>query len=258
MDTFQAIWDEYVKNHKAALEAVAAKYQAMGFDSHSFVKYFNAEAQIREKLRFAELLGLTRSRDKFCLDIGCGMGWMSYVAKALGHKIVLADLPLSFGVSIEAYNAGINALGMGIRTFDMVVRRQTPAQFPYLSEREVKEGYEHKYDIITATGTCFEKKWTADDWAFFLADLIDNHLNPGGKIFLQLNITPGGYEAIKHFNFAALPKIKTAEWVEEQAVVITTQNTSSFPAGVCPVCLATSFENGGHFPGCVLAKKGAE
>jgi len=214
MDTYQAIWNEYANKHKAALEAVAAPYQAMGLPIHSFVKYFNAETQIREKLHFAELLGLTRSAGLNTLDIGCGMGWMSYVAHHFGHWVYMADLPESFGVSIEAYNAGITALGM-YKTYEFAVRRQIP--LPQMDLR---------YDVITATGTCFEKNWTGDDWRFFLADLIDNHMNPGGKIFLQLNITVGGYPAIKGFNFAALPKIKKAEWTASQEVLITTQEAA--------------------------------
>jgi hypothetical protein len=52
-----------------------------------------------------------------------------------------------------------------------------------------------RFDVITAHQICFnghktENLWGADEWDFFLNDLEENHLNPGGMIALEFNEEP--------------------------------------------------------------------
>jgi hypothetical protein len=52
-----------------------------------------------------------------------------------------------------------------------------------------------RFDVITAHQICFnghktEKLWGVEEWDFFLDDLEENHLNPGGTIALEFNEEP--------------------------------------------------------------------
>jgi hypothetical protein len=49
-----------------------------------------------------------------------------------------------------------------------------------------------KFDVITAHMICFNGHksahlWRIPEWEFFLNDLADKHLQPGGKVCLELN-----------------------------------------------------------------------
>lgn len=220
------VLDYYERNHRAALEQAEQKYVNRGFDSHSFVKYFMAVPQIREKVTWAvEYLDLDRpfyptapngaEQKLSVLDIGTGMGWLPYVAKYFGHRVILTDLPLTYGESIEGYDDGLKALGL-VRAHEFPVRRQT--RLP------INEG--DKFDLITATGIAWHKNWAPEDWVFFLSDLYFHCLYKAGRIFLQLNDTgkvAGGFQALKTLDIASVLPC-TPGWLDERTVLIKTWN----------------------------------
>jgi hypothetical protein len=54
-----------------------------------------------------------------------------------------------------------------------------------------------KFDLITAFAICFNHHkspglWGAAEWTYFLHDLVSNHMNQGGRIFLRLNAEDDG------------------------------------------------------------------
>lgn len=173
-------------------DAVAALQREFSHELTDFhptgpFKYADIPFWVSDKINTAIYLGLHESDPKAILDIGMGGGHFAAVCKALGHTVVGTD------ISVPIYNALCRVLQVDRR----LVRTQYRTPMPPLGA---------KFDLITVIGQVFNvvKRlgpgrvvyWDAGDWAFFLKDLVDNHLSEGGSIFLHLNpnLTERGVE----------------------------------------------------------------
>jgi SAM-dependent methyltransferase len=130
----------------------------------------------------AQDLWLDRSPPLQILDLGCGAGYFLYICKFFGHNARGLDTdeePL-FRATIALLNVP--------RVVGRIQRQQL---LPDLG---------HKFDLVTAHRICFNRlgrardgdwnEWTTDDWQFFINDLRNRFLNPGGRILLDFNPRP--------------------------------------------------------------------
>jgi SAM-dependent methyltransferase len=153
---------------------VIARHSSEGYDSY---KYFDKQLWLRSKMMRVTELGLDRSAPSSVLDLGCGAGYFLYCCKYLGHSVHGLDLP-----DHEFYRDMIALLGISRTGF----RIEPYQSLPIIGRR---------FDVITAHQICFnghktENLWGVEEWDFFLNDLEENHLNPGGLIALEFNEEP--------------------------------------------------------------------
>jgi SAM-dependent methyltransferase len=159
---------------QAKFQDVIARHSSEGYDSY---KYFDKQLWLRSKMMRAIELGLDKSAQASVLDLGCGAGYFLYCCKYLGHNVQGIDLP-----DYEFYRDMIALFGISRTGF----RIEAFKNLPVLNRR---------FDVITAHQICFnghktEKLWGVDEWDFFLGDLDENYLNPGGTIALEFNEEP--------------------------------------------------------------------
>jgi cyclopropane fatty-acyl-phospholipid synthase-like methyltransferase len=153
---------------------VIARHDTEGYDSY---KYFDKQHWLRSKMMRAIELGLDKSAPSSVLDLGCGAGYFLYCCKYLGHSVHGLDLP-----DYEFYRDMIALFGISRTGF----RIEPYQNLPLLGRR---------FDVITAHQICFnghktDNLWGVEEWDFFLNDLEENHLNPGGMIALEFNEEP--------------------------------------------------------------------
>jgi len=159
---------------QSRFQDVIARHSSEGYDSY---KYFDKQHWLRSKMMRAVELGLDKSAPSSVLDLGCGAGYFLYCCKYLGHSVHGLDLPHH-----EFYHDMIALFGISRTGF----RIEPHQSLPLLGRR---------FDVITAHQICFnghktENLWGVDEWDFFLNDLEENHLNPGGMIALEFNEEP--------------------------------------------------------------------
>ncbi|HLZ01633.1 MAG TPA: hypothetical protein VKR55_05695 [Bradyrhizobium sp.] len=159
---------------QAKFQEVVAKHASEGYDSY---KYFDKQLWLRTKMMRVVELGLDKSAHASVLDMGCGAGYFLYCCKYLGHRVHGLDLP-----DYEFYRDMIALFGISRTGF----RIEPYKNLPQLGRR---------FDVITAHQICFnghktEWLWGAGEWDFFLGDLEENYLNPGGTIGLEFNEEP--------------------------------------------------------------------
>jgi SAM-dependent methyltransferase len=144
-----------------------------------YSKYLDVEKHLRLNVARAQDLNLHRLPTQEILDIGCGGGFFLYVAKELGHN----GLGLDVG-DIPFFNDLVDLLGI-----DRTVYK--------ITSFEALPDFGRQFDVITAFATAFQGsredtwRWSEREWNFFLTDL-KKRLNPGGRIFLDLNANYNG------------------------------------------------------------------
>jgi SAM-dependent methyltransferase len=144
---------------------------------HRYAKYFKKRTWLRSKVMRALETGIDKAPPGAVLDLGCGPGYFLYVCKYFGHAVHGVDLP-----DDPFFNDMVRFFGIA-RT-DLEIRPYQP--LPQLGTR---------FDLIAAHQICFNGHassdlWGVDEWDFFLADLRDHHLEPGGTIALEFNPEP--------------------------------------------------------------------
>ena len=159
---------------QAKFQQVIAKHGSEGYDSY---KYFDKQLWLRSKMMRAIELGLDNSARASVLDLGCGAGYFLYCCKYLGHNVHGIDLP-----DCEFYWDMIALFGLSRTGFRIEARKNLPP-------------LDRRFNVITAHQICFnghktESLWGVDEWDFFLNDLEENCLNPGGTIALEFNEEP--------------------------------------------------------------------
>ncbi len=137
-------------------------------------KYFNARYWLRQNVRRALLLKLNITRPMKILDIGAGFGYFPYAAHFYGHDVIGIDLP-----DDVLFKKACDFLKVDCR--DYRIEPMTP--MPSFGDR---------FDFVTAFQICFNghiegAPWEADKWDFFLEDLFKNHMNEGGRVYLEMN-----------------------------------------------------------------------
>lgn len=161
---------------KAAL-AMVEQFKQQDETLH-YGKYVDIVRYIPLNLRRVYSLGLHRTGPLSILDMGAGAGFFLYCCKAHGHDV------LGFDADDGEFYAKMHE-ALGVRCLVQAIHPQTPLP-----------DFGRKFDCITAFAVCFHRvggvPWSADDWRFFLEDLLRNHCTDRGMIHLQLNDAPKG------------------------------------------------------------------
>ena len=134
----------------AGFEQIRRRY-AVADPGADWPKYLDLDRWIGVNIRRIRQLELDLARPKQILDLGCGAGYFLYIAQLLGVRRVVQQ--------IQAF-------------------RPLP-------------NFGQKFDVITAFMICFNNHkmpglWGVREWEFFLDDLA-KHLNPRGRVWLELN-----------------------------------------------------------------------
>ena len=142
-----------------------------------YKKYFNAAYWLRQNVQRALYLGLNRAQPMNILDIGSGFGYFPYVARFYGHSVIGIDLP-----GDTLFNRASEYLNIDRR--DYKIEPNTPIA-----------NLGQKFDLVTAFQVCFNghiegEIWDTKEWDFFLDDIFTNHMNEGGRVYLELNWSP--------------------------------------------------------------------
>jgi SAM-dependent methyltransferase len=159
---------------QARFQEVIGRHASEGYDSY---KYFDKQLWLRSKMMRAIELGLDKSAYTSVLDLGCGAGYFLYCCKYLGHDVHGIDLP-----DYPFYRDMIALFGLSRTGFRIEAYKNLPA-------------INRRFDVITAHQICFnghktESLWGIGEWDFFLGDLEENYLIPGGIIALEFNEEP--------------------------------------------------------------------
>ena len=144
-------------------------------------RFSDVDHWLNVNIERAQDLWLDRSAPLRILDLGCGPGYFLYVCKQLGHEAVGLD------IDEQPLFRETTAL-LGVRR--MIFRIEPQIPLPNLGE---------KFDLVTGHRVCFQKtvrwgtgpgewhEWETADWKFFLNDVRQNILRPGGRILLDFN-----------------------------------------------------------------------
>jgi SAM-dependent methyltransferase len=158
------------------------------------------------KIRLLEKIGLAEATPKRVLDLGCGAGHVLLIGRFLGHDMI----------GLDATNRPLfDALCAFWRVpkISMWIKRCEPLPVP-----------EAKYDMVTSFVSQFDcnpwmqrgERWDIKAWDFFLEDMFQNQLAPGGKFYLHLTNDPRRERSVNyHLNRRATSKIKDNQLVFE-------------------------------------------
>ena len=140
-----------------------------------YAKYTDAERWLKRNIPRIRQLQLDRSTSKEILDLGCGAGFFLFIAKQLGHS--------GIGVDVGHHPVCNELLDLfGVERKVWSIQRFEPLP-----------DFGRKFDLITAFSTAFHRSsdksvaWETDEWNFFLDDLFERQLKPGGQIFFDIN-----------------------------------------------------------------------
>lgn len=140
-----------------------------------FAKYTDVERWLRLGRERVQDLELHRGPRQSILDIGCGGGFFLFILQQLGHDVLGLDLdePALYRELVELF--AVPRIVWMIKPFEPL---------PDLGRR---------FDWITAFSISFDRpangraRWGPQEWDFLLEDLQQRHLEPGGKIYFELN-----------------------------------------------------------------------
>jgi SAM-dependent methyltransferase len=140
------------------------------------LKHDDLDVWIARAWKDARHLKLDHEPPLDILDIGTGPGYFPYVCQRLGHRAIGLDQPGFFPFWERLHEwLGVN------RVVHHAIR----------PKEKLPSGL-GRFDIVTAYRCQFnynpnEKRlWNLDEWNFFLDDLRDNVLKPGGRFVLRL------------------------------------------------------------------------
>ena len=158
-------WDDFENIRRTLGEQTANK-----------TKYLKSERWLHVMWRQAKKLDLLKRKSQRILDLGTGPGHFPYVCQALGHDAWGLDRP-----GTEAYEALTK--WMGVRVVPHKIRPGVPLSAP-----------PGRFDLVTAFRIGFNSKsqhgnfvlFDIEDWAFFLDDIRDRILTPGGRVVLKM------------------------------------------------------------------------
>ena len=140
-------------------------------------KYADLPFWLAHKMTVASRLDLLDKPPLEILDIGMGGGHFAALAQAMGHRVVGTDIP------VPLYDDICRAL--------RVERRIAPVR-----RQQALPDLGGPFDLVTIIWQTFDFEyivdgvpnyWSLEDWLFLLADLADNHVKPGGTIYIQRN-----------------------------------------------------------------------
>ncbi len=140
-----------------------------------YAKYADASRWLKRNLPRIRQLRLDRSPPKQILDLGCGGGFFLFLAKQHGHS----------GIGLDVADHAI--CGELVELFGVERKVWRIQEFQPLPD------FGRKFDFVTAFSTAFHRSadqsrgWGTDEWNFFLDDLLNRQLKPGGEVFFEIN-----------------------------------------------------------------------
>ena len=161
-----------------ALAALGRRHEGALQPGQNWTKYFEASRWLKLNIRRAQDIGVDRAKRPLrVLDLGSGAGYFLFVCKHLGHPGIGLDVPepAFYGEVFDQF--GLERVVSPIRAFEP------------LPESLLKNG---KFDLVTAFSIAFNGHkspalWGPREWEFLLNDLRDRFLQPGGRVYLDLN-----------------------------------------------------------------------
>lgn len=181
-------WDAY----RAAQEELLVEESVL---AHAWrLKYLNITPWLRAKTDAALRLGLDGGPPLTVLDIGVGPGHFPFVCQLFGHRVIGTDLmPLPLGDGWD----GPHVYDRLIELFDVDRRPLT------VEARTAMPSFDGPVDLVTALMVKFDnppgaEPWGPSEWAYWIGDVRENLLRPGGRILLQLNRPFAGREVLDH------------------------------------------------------------
>lgn len=160
-------WSALIERHRRALA---------DFDRYGQYKYCDLAFWLADKVRVARDAGLFDGPPRAVLDVGMGPGHFAAIASELGHTVLGTD------IEVPLYDEIASVLKVDRRIIP--VRRNRP--YPDLGRRfELVTIIWQTFDVVRKDGG--RRYWSLPEWLFFLTDLVDRHLEPGGGIYIQLN-----------------------------------------------------------------------
>lgn len=127
---------------------------------------------LETRMGFIRELGLDGPPQVTALDIGAGSGLWSWLLQQHGHRVISTN-PGGKTWLDNAYAEAHKALGLEWTPLNVQAFTTLPLE---------------PVDVITALKTAFHSGWTANEWGFFLLDVV-RCLKPGGMALLQVNHT---------------------------------------------------------------------
>lgn len=162
----------------ARFAAIRSKYVQGDPPYKGYSKYFDLDTYCLRDTRRAVMLGLDKGPPRRVLDVGCGMGYFLHCCRCFGHTATGIDIPES-----SKYQDLVDLLGLHRVLWEVTAEQP----FPELDGR---------FDLITAFQVTFNKLdtpevWGSHEWDRFF-EAASAVLNPGGRVFLQLNLARDG------------------------------------------------------------------
>jgi SAM-dependent methyltransferase len=160
-------------------------------ERYAGAKYSDVNHWLRVNRERVQDLKLHRCSPKRVLDLGCGGGFFLFILQRLGHSVLGLDVDESplFTELLEVF---------GVSRFVSKIKPLEP--LPDLKRQ---------FDWITAFSIGFDRhrgtntRWGIKEWDFLLRDL-QQHLAPGGQIYLTVNpLSNGDYLSAELRDFFA-------------------------------------------------------
>jgi len=137
-------------------------------------KYLDNDYWFRLSRKQAKVLGLDKSPPLDILDVGLGSGHFVAVCRELGHRCVgLDQVGSSKFIKTVRESIGVDDV------IESTIAANTP--FPEIGKFDLVTTYRCRFYYVAAEG----RPWSTAEWNFFLDDLRDNVLKPGGRFVLQ-------------------------------------------------------------------------
>ena len=139
-------------------------------------KYWHLDGQLLKNLHRAWRLRLRHPPFGLSiLDLGTGFGLFPFVCRHYGHRAI--------GLDVEDQSDSLYHLVTGVLGVERLlgtIRSREP--LPVAGQR---------FDLVTGFAVMFNdpqgEPWGAGEWGYFLADLANRRLAPGGRVFLSFN-----------------------------------------------------------------------
>jgi SAM-dependent methyltransferase len=154
-------------------EAIRARHRDADPDPGSS-KYLDLRVWVR--VAVGRALGMDLHRRGTCdvLDLGTGCGYFPLVCRHFGHRARALDL-----ADNALYNEMIELLRIDRTPCAIVPGVPLPR-------------FETRFDWVTGFMVCFNNHerddlWGPAEWEFFLEDVREHQLKPGGQLHLELN-----------------------------------------------------------------------
>lgn len=137
------------------------------------MKYFDLDYWLEDALFRNFNLGIDHMRQKRILDIGTGFGFFPYTCEYFGNIPCAIDRP-------------------GHKLYDEVTDfLRIEKKHHWVTAFEPLPTFDQKFDLITAYQIAFDRTdasaWGAKEWEYLINDILENLLEKGGQLHLELN-----------------------------------------------------------------------